>query len=187
MASRGHGCRGRPRGNNRPPPCFDQQAFVATMGAATADIAQASAARGPSNLQRFIAHHPPTFTKGGDPVVDDDWFQQVERILEAMEITSDVTRIELATFQLGGESQIWWDWVRVSRDPETMTWGEFKELFMGKFFLALARHAKAQEFLELKQGDMTVLEYVAKFIELARFRMTMWSQICPRCGNSRIA
>ena len=40
---------------------------------------------------------------------------------------------------------------------------------MGKFFSALARHAKAQEFLELKQGNMAVLEYVAKFTELARF------------------
>ena len=50
-----------------------------------------------------------------------------------------------------------------------MTWGEFRELFMGKFFPALARHAKARDFLELKQGDMTVLEYVAKFTELTRF------------------
>ena len=48
-------------------------------------------------------------------------------------------------------------------------WGEFRELFIGKFFPALARHAKAREFLELKQGNMTVLEYVAKFTELARF------------------
>ena len=51
-----------------------------------------------------------------------------------------------------------------------MTWGEFRELFMGKFFPAFARHAKAREFLELKQGNMTVLEYVAKFTELVRFR-----------------
>ena len=28
---------------------------------------------------------------------------------------------------------------------------------------------KAWEFLELKKGSMTVLEYVAKFTELARF------------------
>ena len=28
--------------------------------------------------------------------------------------------------------------------------GEFRELFMGKFFSAFARHAKAREFLELK-------------------------------------
>ena len=40
---------------------------------------------------------------------------------------------------------------------------------MGKFFPASARHAKAREFLELKQGNMTVFEYVAKFTELARF------------------
>ena len=40
---------------------------------------------------------------------------------------------------------------------------------MGKYFLDTARHAKAQEFLELKQGVMTVMDYVDRFIELARF------------------
>ena len=40
---------------------------------------------------------------------------------------------------------------------------------MDKYFPATARYAKAQEFLELKQGAMTVMEYVARFIELARF------------------
>ena len=50
-----------------------------------------------------------------------------------------------------------------------MTWAEFHELFMSKYFLATARHAKALEFHELKQGSMIVMEYVAKFIELARF------------------
>ena len=86
-----------------------------------------------------------------------------------MEITSDVMRIRLATFQLGGESQVWWDWVRASRNLEAMTWEEFRELFMGKYFPTFTRHAKAREFLELKQGTMIVLKYVAKFTELARF------------------
>ena len=40
---------------------------------------------------------------------------------------------------------------------------------MGKFFPASARHAKAREFLELKQGTMTVLEHVAKFTKLVCF------------------
>ena len=40
---------------------------------------------------------------------------------------------------------------------------------MDKFFSTSARHAKAREFLELKQGSMTVLEYVAKFTKLASF------------------
>ena len=40
---------------------------------------------------------------------------------------------------------------------------------MGKYFLDTTRHVKAQEFLELKQGTMTVMEYVARFTELACF------------------
>ena len=40
---------------------------------------------------------------------------------------------------------------------------------MGKYFPDTARHSKAQEFLELKQGTMTVMEYMARFTELARF------------------
>ena len=52
---------------------------------------------------------------------------------------------------------------------EAMTWAEFHDLFMCKYFPDTAHHAKAHEFLELKQGTMTVLEYVARFMELARF------------------
>ena len=40
---------------------------------------------------------------------------------------------------------------------------------MGKYFPDTAHHVKAQEFLELKQGTMTVMEYVARFTELTRF------------------
>ena len=58
---------------------------------------------------------------------------------------------------------------KTSRDLEAMTWAEFHDLFMGKYFPATARHAKAQEFLELKQGAMTVTEYVDRFMELALF------------------
>ena len=84
------------------------------MGSAIATIAHTDASRGQggaSNLQRFKAHHPPTFTGGGDLMVADHWFRQIERILQAMEITSDTTRITLASFQLEGESQILWEWV----------------------------------------------------------------------------
>ena len=67
-----------------------------------------------------------------------------------MEITSDGMRIRLAAFQLEGKSQVCWDWVKVSMNLEAMTWEEFHELFIGKYFPASARHAKAREFPELK-------------------------------------
>ena len=40
---------------------------------------------------------------------------------------------------------------------------------MGKYFSDTERHAKAQEFLELKQRTMTVMDYVARFTELGHF------------------
>ena len=172
MASRERGRRGHPRGIGQASPVFDQQAFVEAVGIADATIAQASAERsqgGPSNLQRFRSHHPPTFTWGGDPMVADHWFMQIEKVLEAMEITSDTTKVRLAAFQLEGEAQVWWRWAKTSRDVEVMTWAEFQELFMGKYFPDTSHHAKAQEFLELKQGTMTVMEYVARFNELAPY------------------
>ena len=80
-------------------------------------------------------------------MVVDHWFMQVEKVLEAMEIASDTTRIRLAAFQLEGEAQVWWNWAKTSRDLEEMTWAEFHDLFMGKYFPDTARHEKAQEFL----------------------------------------
>ena len=76
-------------------------------------------------------------------MVVDHWLRQIGKILEDMEITSDATRIKLAAFQLEGESQVWWDWVKASRNLEATTWKEFCELFMGKYFSASARHVKA--------------------------------------------
>ena len=54
-------------------------------------------------------------------MVADYGFMQVEKVLEAMEITSDTTRIRLAAFQLEGEAQVWWNWANTSRDLEAMT------------------------------------------------------------------
>ena len=107
MASRGRGHRGRPRGTGQAPPTidqsptFDQRAFVEAVGVAEVAIAQARIAGSqgdPSNLQRFRTYHPPTFTGGRDPMLIDHWFMQIEKVLEAMEITFDMTRIRLAAF-----------------------------------------------------------------------------------------
>ena len=101
MASRGRGRRERPRGTGQAQSVFDRQTFTEVVGITTNAIAQAGIAgrqEDPSNLQRFRAYHPPTFTGGRDPMVVDHWFMQIEKVLEAMEITSDTTRIRLAAF-----------------------------------------------------------------------------------------
>ena len=101
MASRGRGRRGRPQGIGQTPPVLDKQAFTEAVGITTAAITQAGIVgrqEDPNNLQRFRGYHPPTFIGVKDPIVTDHWFMQIEKVLEAMEITSDATRIRLAAF-----------------------------------------------------------------------------------------
>ena len=101
MASRGRGRRERPRGTGQAQSVFDQRTFAEAVGITANAIARASIAcrqEDPSNLHRFRTHHPPTFTGRGDPMVVDHWFMQIERVLEAIKITSDATRIRLAAF-----------------------------------------------------------------------------------------
>jgi len=50
-----------------------------------------------------------------------------------------------------------------------VTWKKFREEFSGKYFPADVRNKKEFEFLELKQGSMTVAEYAAKVDELSGF------------------
>ena len=101
MASKGRGRRERPRGTGQARSVFDQRTFAEAVGITANAIARASIAcrqEDPSNPQRFRTYHPPTCTGGKDLMVVDHWFMQNEKVLEAIEITSDATRIRLAAF-----------------------------------------------------------------------------------------
>ncbi|XP_063948018.1 uncharacterized protein LOC135152112 [Daucus carota subsp. sativus] len=50
-----------------------------------------------------------------------------------------------------------------------ITWERFKELFLEKYFPRFLQDQMELNFLELKQGNMSVVEYENKFAELARF------------------
>ena len=101
MASSGRGRRERPWGTGQEQSVFDQRTFAEAVGITANAIAQddiAGRQEDPSNPQGFRTHHPPTFIGGKDPMVVYHRFMQIEKVLEAMEITSDATRIRLAVF-----------------------------------------------------------------------------------------
>lgn len=50
-----------------------------------------------------------------------------------------------------------------------VTWAVFRREFLSRYFPEDVRGKKEIEFLELKQGDMSVTEYAAKFVDLAKF------------------
>ena len=50
-----------------------------------------------------------------------------------------------------------------------ITWAVFRREFLRRYFPEDVRGRKEIEFLEMKQGDMSITEYAAKFVELAKF------------------
>ena len=54
-----------------------------------------------------------------------------------------------------------------------MTWERFARLFRDKYLGEARLATKVREFVDLRQGAMSVVEYTAKFDELARFPPTI--------------
>ena len=58
-----------------------------------------------------------------------------------------------------------------------MTWETFTHLFLYKYFSSVARQAKQNEFLNLRQGDLSITKYEARFGDIARFPLILLSMI----------
>lgn len=50
-----------------------------------------------------------------------------------------------------------------------ISWEEFKDMFFDQFCPETLRDEKQMEFLNLRQGNMTVQEYHRRFLKLSRF------------------
>jgi hypothetical protein len=96
---------------------------------------------------------PPTFT-GSDLNEDpQDFIDQIQRALDIMHVTGRET-VELAAYRFKGEAIYWYeDWKR-SRgiDAPPATWKEFKEAFLDHYLPFEIRQARADQFLNLRQG-----------------------------------
>ncbi|XP_057975942.1 uncharacterized protein LOC131163363 [Malania oleifera] len=115
---------------------------------------------------------PPSFSRGPNPIVAENWVQDVEEILVVLVCTNE-QKVVFATCKLIGEAKHWWRSARMIEEqrpnPVPVSWSRFKELFFEQYFPAIIQNTKAAEFLHLTQGLMTVTQYAARFLELYRF------------------
>ncbi|XP_073119964.1 uncharacterized protein [Henckelia pumila] len=86
----------------------------------------------------------------------------METIFYYMQLT-DADRVRCAIFMFRYDARVWWQGARSAVDMTTLTWNGFKDVFYGKYFTISTRTRLAREFLELRQGIMSVAEYVKKF------------------------
>jgi hypothetical protein len=79
--------------------------------------------------------------------------------------------VRFGTHVLAEEADDWWVSIQptLEQDDAVVNCAVFRREFLNRYFPEDVRGRKEIEFLELKQGDMTVTEYAAKFVELAQF------------------
>jgi hypothetical protein len=78
-------------------------------------------------------------------------------------------KVLLASHQLSGLAADWWDaYVKAHEEPESINWPEFRAAFRAHHVPQGVIKLK-KEFQELKQGSMSVNEYVTKFTQLSRY------------------
>jgi hypothetical protein len=69
-----------------------------------------------------------------------------------------------------GPAVDWWDaYVEAHEEPESINWQEFKNSFRSHHAPIRVMKLKKKEFKYLKQGSMSVSEYVTHFTQLSRY------------------
>ena len=120
-------------------------------------------------LSEFLKTEPPTFAIAVDPMEASDWLRTVEKKLGLIQCT-DQERVGFATHQLVGPASEWWNSYEASRpEGHTITWNEFSSVFKRSHVPAGMITLRKREFRYLKQGDLTVTEYLHEFYRLAHY------------------
>jgi hypothetical protein len=122
-----------------------------------------------NTLRNFQNSNPPTFTKSTEPLDADDWLRTIKNKLEYVGVGAN-EKVLYATHFLAGAAGAWWENVRAMQpEGQVMTWGAFKTKFRKAHILSGLIKIMRDKFLNLKQGSMSVTEYLDKFTTWGRY------------------
>ncbi|KAH0689070.1 hypothetical protein KY289_016428 [Solanum tuberosum] len=127
-----------------------------------------------ASVRDFVRMNPPEFLRSQVGEDLQNFIDEVKKIFEVMQLPWN-DRVELASYQLKDVAHIWYTQLKENRgtDATPITWDCFSETFLDRFFPIELREARAQEFMNLRQGNMTVQEYGLKFNQLSRYAPQM--------------
>ncbi|GFY95423.1 hypothetical protein Acr_10g0008080 [Actinidia rufa] len=121
--------------------------------------------RATTAMKAFLQLRPPTFKGEPDPLVAEDWLEQVTRALDTILVTEEDLRV-VCILSIAGDAHQWW---KTMEEVVAKKWEPFKKVFLDQYFTDTAKEALRMEFINLVQGSMTVAQYEAKFTSLSRF------------------
>jgi hypothetical protein len=122
-----------------------------------------------SKLRSFQNTNQPTFTKSEEPLDADDWLRTMENNLEVAGVGEN-EKVMYTTHYLARAARAWWDSTRAMQaNGYVMPWEEFKSKFSKAHVpMGLIKRMR-DEFRNLKQGSLSVVNYRDKFLTLLRY------------------
>lgn len=104
------------------------------------------------------------------------FIDEVYKVLFAMGLSLS-KKVVLAIYQLKDVAQTCYVQLKDNRPlrGRPVTWKIFKKEFLGWFFPRETREAKLVEFINLRQGVMSFIEYSMKFTKLSKYAPSLVS------------
>ena len=91
-------------------------------------------------------------------------------------------KFDYAVSLLQGNAYAWWETVPGNDvQPLVLTWDDFLRDFSNNYMPEVYRDDKRREFLNLKQGTMTVAEYEVKFNQLSHYASSLVATDRDKC------
>ncbi|WVZ78986.1 hypothetical protein U9M48_026620 [Paspalum notatum var. saurae] len=147
-------------------------ALVAQQGQIINLLVQEQQRRNPQEISytEFAALQPPIFTAATDPLDADDWLRIIESKFSLLPQLTEQQKARFAAQCLHGPSGAWCaSFLAMQPAGHQVTWDEFRVAFRAHYLPPSLIELKQREFRALRQGDMSVLEYVEAFIRLSQY------------------
>lgn len=121
-------------------------------------------------MERFLKFQPPHFAGTTNYEEAELWIGRMEKIYRPLNYTEE-RKVTFAVYLLDGDAEMWWKHVeqRWLDNHVPHTWENFSKAFHDKYLPRFVQRQKENEFITLRQGALSVLDFEAKFTRLSKF------------------
>jgi hypothetical protein len=112
---------------------------------------------------------PHVFINAEETLEVDEWIRVMGQKFGLIRCT-ETRKALFAAQQLQGPASTWWaNFVAIQPEGHLITWVEFKQALREHYIPDGILQMKLEEFVCLKQGDDSVMQYLAKFNHLSQY------------------
>ncbi|XP_075521439.1 uncharacterized protein LOC142554659 [Primulina tabacum] len=150
------------RGPPPPPPPGDPATRVLECMARLLEQVQQAPRPQVDVFEQFRRLNPKEFGGTTYLFVAEGWIRSLELHFYYLQM-KDGNRARCTIYMLRDDTFLWWEGAAHAVDVATLTWARFREMLFGKYFPADVKGRPTREFMSLRQGDLSVAEFIRKF------------------------